>query len=133
MYHKRVVQHPLMQVFDGPDASASCGRRDTTTVAPQALALLNDPFLRDRASDFATRLLAEGGEDRARWITRGFHLALSRQPRETELHTALEFLDHQIRSRTARQPATSSDKVRLQALADFCQGLFGLNEFIYVD
>src|SRR5439155_5642113 len=39
MFHKRVVQHPLMQAFDGPDAQASCGRRVTTTVAPQSLAL----------------------------------------------------------------------------------------------
>src|SRR5262249_43191101 len=32
MFHKRVVQYPLMQVFDGPDAQASCGRRENTTV-----------------------------------------------------------------------------------------------------
>src|ERR1051325_11986257 len=45
LFHKRVVQHPLMQAFDGPDAQASCGRRENTTVAPQALALLNDTFV----------------------------------------------------------------------------------------
>ena len=61
MFHKRVVQYPLMQAFDGPEAAVSCGRRNVTTVAPQALALLNDPFVRDRAADFADRLLAEGG------------------------------------------------------------------------
>lgn len=42
-----------MQAFDGPDAQASCGRRENTTVAPRLLALLNDNFLRDRAIDFA--------------------------------------------------------------------------------
>ena len=46
MFHKRVVQYPLMQAFDAPDAQASCGRRENTTVAPQALALLNDRFVR---------------------------------------------------------------------------------------
>ena len=56
MFHKRVVQHPLMQAFDGPDAQASCGRRENTTVAPQALALLNDQFIRSRPMDLATRL-----------------------------------------------------------------------------
>ena len=30
-------------------------------------------------------------------------------------------------------PAAAADDVRLKALADFCQSLFGLNEFIYVD
>src|SRR5207247_6730686 len=55
MFHKRVVQYPLMQAFDGPDAQASCGRRVNTTVAPQALALLNDRFVRYRACDLASR------------------------------------------------------------------------------
>ena len=68
MFHKRVVQHPLMQAFDGPDAAVSCGRRNNTTVAPQALALLNDPFVRDRAADFARRLLAEGDATPERWV-----------------------------------------------------------------
>ena len=71
MFHKRVVQHPLMQAFDGPDAAVSCGRRNVTTVAPQALALLNDTFLRDRAADLARRLLAEGGATPEGWVTRG--------------------------------------------------------------
>ena len=48
-FHKRVVQYPLSQAFDAPDAQVSCGRRVNTTVAPQALALLNDPFVRLRA------------------------------------------------------------------------------------
>src|SRR5256714_3645091 len=80
MFHKRVVQHPLMQAFDGPDAAVSCGRRNVTTVAPQALALLNDTFVRDRAADFARRLLAEGGAKPQDWIDPGFMLRLSRPP-----------------------------------------------------
>src|SRR3954454_22271730 len=60
-FHKRVVQSPLMQAFDGPDAQASCGRRENTTVAPQALALMNDPFMRARAEDFAHKLRKEAG------------------------------------------------------------------------
>lgn len=36
-------------------------------------------------------------------------------------------------SRVAQYPNVSEDENRLQALADFCQGLFCLNEFIYVD
>ena len=63
MFHKRVVQYPLMQAFDAPDAQVSCGRRVNTTVAPQALALLNDPFVRLRAEELAGRLQAEAGED----------------------------------------------------------------------
>ena len=59
MFHKRVVPYPLLQAFDKPDAQQSCGRRDNTTVAPQALALLNDAFVRMVSQDFADRLLKE--------------------------------------------------------------------------
>ncbi|MCB1625712.1 MAG: DUF1553 domain-containing protein, partial [Pseudomonadales bacterium] len=114
MFHKRVVQHPLMQVFDGPDASASCGRRGNTTVAPQALALLNDPFLRDRANDFAKRLIAEGGPDRADWITLGFRMALARAPSEAELRMSLAFLESQINSRMARKISEPAGDLRCQ-------------------
>lgn len=133
MFHKRVVQHPLMQVFDGPDASASCGKRINTTVAPQALALLNDPFLRDRANDFAKRLIAEGGPDSADWIKHGFRLALSRPPSVSELRASLEFVENQLKGRMERKTIETEDEIRRQSLADFCQGLFSLNEFIYVD
>ncbi|MEZ6146088.1 MAG: DUF1553 domain-containing protein [Planctomycetaceae bacterium] len=56
MFHKRVVPYPLLQAFDRPDLLKSCGRRDDSTVAPQALAILNDGFVRTRSADFARRL-----------------------------------------------------------------------------
>jgi len=133
MFHKRVVQHPLMQVFDGPDAAVSCGRRSSTTVAPQALALLNDTFMRDRAEDFARRLLTEAGEERVAWVDRGFRLALSRAPRPAELAASVEFLGKQVEGRAARERELGDDGARLQALSDFCQALFAANEFIYTD
>lgn len=133
MFHKRVVQHPLMQVFDAPDASSSCGRRSNTIVAPQALALLNDPFLRVRSVDFAKRVLVESGSDHAKWISACFQLAIGRAPNESELHASLNFLENQIASRIAQHPKVSEEQNRLLALADFCQGMFCLNEFIYVD
>ena len=133
MFHKRVVQHPLMQAFDGPDAAVSCGRRNITTVAPQALALLNDTFLRDRAADLARRLLAEGDATPEGWVTRGFELALSRPPSDSERAASVQFLETQLRRRSARDKSPAPDEHRLRALTDFAQALFSLNEFIYVD
>jgi hypothetical protein len=133
LFHKRVVQHPLLQAFDGPDAAVSCSRRNQTTVAPQALALLNDPFIRDRSADFAQRLLADCGPKAEAWIDRGFQLALSRPPTGVERAAALRFLEQQLQRRGAREPSQAPAAVRRQALADFCQALFSLNEFIYVD
>jgi hypothetical protein len=137
MFHKRVVPYPLLQAFDKPDAQQSCGRRDRTTVAPQALTLLNDPFVRTVARDFADRLLKEGGtkdgEDPARWVERAYQLALGRSPGATELAASTEFLATQVRERTRRAESVSNDEIRHRALADLCQALFGLNEFLYVD
>jgi hypothetical protein len=133
MFHKRVVQHPLMQVFDGPDAAVTCGRRNVTTVAPQALALLNDSFLRDRATDLARRLLAEGDATPEGWVTRGFELALSRPPSDAERTASVQFLETQILRRSTRDKSSAPDEHRLRTLTDFSQALFSLNEFIYVD
>ena len=110
MFHKRVVQHPLLQAFDGPDAAVSCGRRNITTVAPQALALLNDTFLRDRAADLARRLLAEGDATPEGWVTRGFELALSRPPSDAERTASVQFLETQLRRRSARDKSRPPDE-----------------------
>lgn len=130
MFHKRVVQYPLMQAFDGPDAAASCGRRNRTTVAPQALALLNDPFVRSRSVDFADRLREAAGPSPAAQVELGYRLALGRPPSSPERAAAVGFLDEQARRRST-SPARGDP--RSMALTDFCQALFGLNEFLYVD
>jgi hypothetical protein len=133
MFHKRVVQHPLLQAFDRPEAAVTCGRRNVTTVAPQALALLNDPFVRDRAADLARWLLAGSGATADGWVTRGFELALSRPPTDAERAASVHFLDTQFQRRSARDQTRTPDEPRLRALTDFAQALFSLNEFIYVD
>jgi hypothetical protein len=133
LFHKRVVPYPLLQAFDKPDAQQSCGRRDQTTVAPQALALLNDQFVRTVALDFADRLAKECGDDDARAVDRGFQLSISRAASEAERAASCEFIAAQRAARQARSPNAAAAEVRRQALADFCQTMFSLNEFIYVD
>lgn len=128
MFHKRVVPYPLLQAFDKPDAQQSCSRRDTTTVAPQALALLNDPFARRVSLAFADRLQADSN-DPAVWIREGYWLALGRPPRESELALSLSFLELQTRERSAR----GANDAQRSALADLCQAWFSLNEFLFVD
>jgi len=131
MFHKRVVQYPWMQAFDAPDASVSCSRRNQTTVAPQALALMNDHFLRDRAANFSQRLWAES-QSPDDWVTRGYWLAVSREPTKEERIACRQFLKDQQARRTA-QLSAGAGEARQLALTDFCQALFGLNEFMYVD
>ena len=134
MFHKRVVPYPLLQAFDKPDAQQSCGRRDNTTVAPQALALLNDPFVRTASSDFADRLLKECGNESAAVDRSG--LSAGARPSADRRRIGglvVAFIETQIQERTKRSGQTPADEIRRRALADFCQAIFGLNEFLYVD
>jgi mono/diheme cytochrome c family protein len=131
MFHKRIVADPLLQAFDRPDASQSCGRRDETTVAPQALALLNDGVVRSYAESFARRLLELPGDDTSR-ITAAYRLALSRSPQAFDLAAGERFLQQQIRRRV-RDANENNDQAERQAWTDYCQMLFCLNEFLYVD
>lgn len=133
MFHKRVVQYPLMLAFDAPDAQVSCGQRINTTVAPQALALLNDPFVRLRAEEFAQRLSREAGSETSVQIRLGFQLGLARQPNDDELSVAQTFLIEQASARRSRDAKLTDEAASAAALTDFCQMLFSFNEFIYVD
>lgn len=113
----------------GPERVAGNCRK----FAPQALALLNDTFIRDRAADFAARLLAASNGSWERAIEQGFWLALSRAPTDGEQFDSHQFVADQIHRRAARNLSAPSAEIERQALSDFCQALFSLNEFIYVD
>ena len=127
MFHKRLIPYPLFQAFDRPDLMNSCSQRQNTTVAPQAMAILNDTFVRAVARDFATRL-TKSNDDPA-MVQKAFALSFARKPTETESATSLAFIESQTKTRTARGETSA----RHEAVADFCQSLFGLNEFIYID
>ncbi|MBL6831996.1 MAG: PSD1 domain-containing protein [Pirellulales bacterium] len=77
----------LFEVFDAANPNAVVGRRPVSTVAPQALYLLNSPFVMEQASAAATRLLAEPLGDPAAGVDRAFRQTLGRGPtaREHEL------------------------------------------------
>ncbi len=133
LFHKRVVQYPLLQAFDAPDAQVSCGRRVNTTVAPQALALLNDPFVRLRAEELARRAANEAGGDLDAQIRRAFVLSLARELAPEELEELRRFVTGQSASRRERGTPAAEEAALHAAMTDLCQTLFGLNEFIYVD
>jgi len=48
-----------MDLFDPPDLVSSCPKRSTTTVAPQALQLLNNKFVIGQSTLFAERRFGE--------------------------------------------------------------------------
>ena len=75
---KRSKLVPMMQVFDAPEALTSIGDRPSTTIAPQALLLLNNPNVRQCARSFARRLAPQWNASPEAAIREGYRLALAR-------------------------------------------------------
>lgn len=124
---KRGQLIPILQLFDAPDAMQGVGQRNQSTVAPQALAMLNSPFVRELASQFAKRIRPDTKTSLDAAVTSGYRLALSRTPDKAERETMLAFIQKQVLSRKGQANAEEL------AVRDFCQLLFCCNEFVYVD
>jgi len=111
---KRSLTLPLLQIFDAPDSAASCARRERSTVAPQALAMMNSEFTNTQAKRFADRIRKQAGDDPAAAINAAWQLALARPPRDQERTTALDYLQR-------------------NSLERLCLLLFNMSEFLYAD
>jgi hypothetical protein len=130
IFTKRGLLPPLATTFDFPDTTLPCGQRDVTTVAPQALALLNNDFLHQQSQSLARRVMAAGGDDRSR-IARAWQLALARRPSESEISAAAFHLNSQRNHfQAAKQNPVDADSL---AWASLCHVLLNTNEFMYID
>jgi hypothetical protein len=126
---KRSKLIPMMQLFDQPEPLVSQGDRPATTIAPQALMFMNNPHVRGYAIGLAQRIAPAADESLAAAVRRGYLMAISREPTEQETKDNVAFLEQQIASYEADKKAGARDL----ALADFCQVLFSLNEFVFVE
>ena len=127
---QRLVRHPFMAIFDGPDTNASTDLRARSTVPLQALYLRNNPFVHEQAGGFADRMIASFRDDRAR-IMWAQELAWGRPAETGEIERALRYLSE---SKTALEAARvpGRDRERLAWLS-LAKVLLTSNEFLYVD
>ncbi|MDZ4689429.1 MAG: DUF1553 domain-containing protein, partial [Planctomycetaceae bacterium] len=95
IFSKRTLGVPILESFDQASTDSSQAARNTTTIAPQALILLNSQFTDEQSQAFADRLIHETGSDPQTWVERAFRLALGRQPTPKESQTALSYIDRQ--------------------------------------
>jgi cytochrome c553 len=118
-----------MVAFDQPEPLVSQGSRPVTTVAPQALFLLNAPQVREWARSFADRVFRETNHtaETAALVKCACEIALGRSPAAEETREAEAFLASQTASYGREGKADARDL----AFIDYCQVLFGLNEFVY--
>lgn len=86
----RGLRDPFLETFNQPGPDNSCEVRETSTVAPQALTLMNSEEVLDRSLGLANRLLKnKPGKQEGQIIRQAFRLALGRDPNKEEKKKSL--------------------------------------------
>jgi len=147
MFSKRSLILPLMTVFDFADTTQPCCQRDVTTVAPQALALLNNELAHELAGSMAARVAVEAGPAPDRRIETAWRIVFQRLPTPSEAEAAARHLERQeARFEAQRNPAGAGagatgaaarpqddPSPSTRALESLCHVLLNANELVYVD
>jgi hypothetical protein len=110
---RRTALNPFLATFDAPKPFSTLGRRDSTNVPAQSLALLNDPFVAECAEKWADRLRELGDDERLALL---FQEAFARPPSDIERMAARQYL----LNGTA------------QTWRDLAHALINVKEFIYL-
>ena len=154
--HRRSASAYLLQVFDAPNPDPNCEARTFSTVAPQALVLMNSRFVMGQARAFADRVKAEAGPDPAKRAARAWAVAFGADPSAADLAGMTVYLEKQTANLLDRpvadetpDPAALKKKGRPRgpqplpglppgdpatlALASLCQVLLESNRFLYVE
>jgi hypothetical protein len=118
----------MLTVFDAPDGTSSIGERPETTIAPQALMLMNAPTSRTAARALAERVQQQATEaDVSARIEWAYRLVVQRSPTDDERLVALAFLQ------STETPEAQTAEACTARWIDWCQVLLCLNEVIYID
>jgi hypothetical protein len=128
----------VLDTFDWPRMSPNCDLRHTSTATPQSLMLMNSDFVLDESRQFADRVRTDVGNDRPAQVRHAWRLAFTREPDESELASAVTFLEEQtaiFAERTSQQTEKKegTPTAEQMALASLCQMLLSSNEFLHVD
>jgi len=123
--------YEMLELFDFADASAVTARRSETLASPQALFLLNHPFMRARSEQLARSLLENPKLDDAARLRAAYLTVFGRPPDARRTAASLEYLRAYARdlASTVPEPATQRSK----AWQSLCHTLLCANEFLYVD
>jgi hypothetical protein len=110
----------LYRAYDFPDPAATCPKRDQTTIAPQALYLMNHPFAKECARHLVARPDIARLTDPAKRLEGIYQWLFARIPTASEQTLAREFL---------AQAGPDHEKSWIQ----YTHALMMANEFIFID
>ncbi len=112
VYRRRTLSFPFFETFDLPDQNITAAYRNTSTVAPQALTLMNNPFVLNQARLFARQVEERAPYDIDAQVDLVYRTALTRSPDEEEA-------------------AIGRTLVETGSLQDLTHVVFNLSEFLY--
>jgi hypothetical protein len=122
--------YDLFQQFDATDATVPNGDRATSTVATQALFMLNSPLLFECARSLADEALRDSEQDSGR-VCMLYERCFARPATVSEIDRALAFV-----AEFANLPLTAGHETTFAAGRDawtaLCHALLASNEFLYV-
>ena len=117
-YMDRLNLPGLFRTFDVPAPDTTSPQRDTTTVAPQALFFMNNPFLVECSRSLLQRPEIRAENDVAKRVIRLYLQVYARPPATDEMELARAYLDQKATAGTWEQ---------------YVQALLLANEFVFVD
>lgn len=113
VFRRRSLSFPFFETFDLPDQNQTAAARNVSTVATQALTLMNNEFVLNQAKLFAERLERAAPGDVDRQVDLAYRIALTRPPAPEEAEVACGL-------------------VSSQSLVDLTHVMLNLNEFLYL-
>ncbi len=131
---KQIPTH--LENFDYPQMNPNCLERRDSTVAPQALHLLNNGMVQQLAEHFAQRVKREAGSEPAKQIERIYLIALNRPPSAEEKQLgadALTRLTEKWEQHLRKSGKPDKDAASLKALTSYCHAIVNSAGFLYVD
>jgi len=112
VYRRRTLSFPFFETFDLPDQNQTINTRNTSTVAPQALTLMNNPFVLSQAELFSDRIEEKVPYNVDQQVEMVYQTALTRPPTQEEAEVGRQL-------------------VELGSLDDLTHVVFNLSEFLY--
>jgi hypothetical protein len=119
---KRSLRVPFLETLDFTNSTSPTGVRTVTTTAPQALLLLNDPWVQEQAAALSDRVKKEAGSSTRDRLRRLWHLVVQREPIDEEIEEATRYLGD-----------TPEDDIRELRWTRLCRTLLNSSEFLYME
>jgi len=122
---RRNFLSPFMTTFDTPNPFSTMGKRNVSNVPSQALILMNDPFVVERAKIWAERTLQKSASTVGDAIDWMYQVALGRPATSIESAIAIRFIREQAQLR-------NTDERDVLVWTDLAHSIFNLKEFVFL-